>query len=52
MPVGLKILTERITGECEDKSSGCSEFAAQSYYCRHRKMREICPRSCSYCGKY
>ena len=45
-------LSENITGECEDKSSGCSEFAAQSHYCKHRKMREICPRACSYCGEY
>ncbi|KAK2560536.1 Adhesion G-protein coupled receptor D1 [Acropora cervicornis] len=42
---------EKITGECEDKSTGCREFAAQSHYCKHRKMRKICPRSCSYCGK-
>ena len=45
-------LIENITGECEDKSTGCRDFAAQSYYCKHRKMREICPRSCGYCGEY
>ncbi|XP_074628220.1 uncharacterized protein LOC141886102 isoform X3 [Acropora palmata] len=41
---------EKITDECEDKSTGCREFAAQSHYCKHRKMRKICPRSCSYCA--
>ncbi|CAH3019822.1 unnamed protein product [Porites evermanni] len=46
----MKTCTENITGVCEDKSTGCRGFAEQSYYCKHRKMREICPRSCSYCG--
>ncbi|KAM7438912.1 hypothetical protein ABFA07_011617 [Porites harrisoni] len=46
----MKTCTENITGVCEDKSTGCRGFAEQSYYCKHKKMREICPRSCSYCG--
>ncbi|XP_068688990.1 uncharacterized protein [Montipora foliosa] len=46
----LKTCKEKISGECEDKSTGCKEFAAQSRYCQHRKMRKICPRSCSYCA--
>ncbi|XP_067019001.1 uncharacterized protein [Acropora muricata] len=46
----LETCKEKITGECEDKSTGCREFAAQSHYCKHRKMRKICPRSCSYCA--
>ncbi|XP_068728113.1 uncharacterized protein [Montipora capricornis] len=46
----LKTCKEKISGECEDKSTGCKEFAAQPHYCQHRKMRKICPRSCSYCA--
>ncbi|XP_078345693.1 uncharacterized protein LOC144631168 isoform X3 [Oculina patagonica] len=46
----LKTCKDKITGECEDKSTGCRDFAAQSRYCEHRKMRQICPRSCDYCA--
>ena len=46
-----KILSAKITGECEDKSRSCDVFAKQSEYCKRRKMREICPQSCNYCGE-
>ena len=46
-----KILSAKITGACEDKSRSCDVFAKQSEYCKRRKMREICPQSCNYCGE-
>ncbi|XP_022796048.1 uncharacterized protein LOC111334546 isoform X2 [Stylophora pistillata] len=46
----LKTCKAKITGECEDKSTSCAVFASQSEYCKRRKMREICPRSCNYCA--
>nr|XP_058962628.1 uncharacterized protein LOC131789508 isoform X2 [Pocillopora verrucosa] len=48
--LGLKTCKAKITGACEDKSRSCDVFAKQSEYCKRRKMREICPQSCNYCG--